>query len=136
MSKSPSTTQHVIREEGLVFMPRFDQNGLITAVAVDHQTNQLLMVAYMNQEALEKTLATGEAWYWSRSRESLWHKGDTSGQIQTIQELRVDCDQDCLYLLVSVGGDGGCCHTGRHSCFYRIVRQTPDGETILEKLDP
>ena len=115
-------------------MPRFDQNGLITAVAVDHATQNVLMVAYMNQEALQKTLDTGEVWYWSRSRQSLWHKGDTSGQIQSLQEMRVDCDQDCLLLFVKVGGDGGCCHTGRQSCFYRVVTYQ-DGKTALVKAD-
>ena len=90
MTETNPPNDHVAREEGLVFMPRFDQNGLITAVAVEHKTHEVLMVAYMNQEALAKTLATGEAWYWSRSRNSLWHKGDTSGQIQTIHEMRVD----------------------------------------------
>ena len=116
-------------------MPRFDANGLITAVAIEHATQKVLMVAYMNQEALEKTLATGEVWYWSRSRNTLWHKGDTSGQIQTLIEMRVDCDQDCLLLSVKVGGDGGCCHTGRQSCFYRIVNRKEDGTAVLVKAD-
>ena len=133
MTETKPPNDHVAREEGLVFMPRFDQNGLITAVAVEHKTHQVLMVAYMNQEALAKTLTTGEAWYWSRSRNSLWHKGDTSGQIQTIHEMRVDCDQDCLLLFVSVGADGGCCHTGRPSCFYRVVSTDADGHTRLIK---
>jgi phosphoribosyl-AMP cyclohydrolase len=79
------------------------------------------MVAHMNAEALAKTLETGEAWYWSRSRGELWHKGATSGQVQTVLEMHVDCDQDALLLKVRVGGDGGCCHTGRRSCFYRRV---------------
>ena len=122
------------REEGEVFLPRFDQNGLITAVTVDHQTQQVLMVAYMNTESLEKTLATGEVWYWSRSRNCLWHKGDTSGQIQTLVEMRVDCDQDCLLLFVRVGGDGGCCHTGRRACFYRRLERSPDGTFALVKI--
>ena len=135
MTKATSTNDHIAREEGLDFMPRFDQSGLITAVAVDHQTHKVLMVAYMNQEALDKTLSTGEAWYWSRSRNTLWHKGDTSGQIQTIHEIRVDCDQDCLLLYVSVGADGGCCHTGRRSCFYRIVSNGPQGNAILIKTE-
>ncbi len=108
-------------EEGLLLMPKFDANGLVTAVAVDADTKDILMVAHMNAEALEKTLATGQAWYWSRSRGTLWLKGETSGQLQTVQEIRVDCDQDCLLLLVKVGGDGGCCHTGRPHCFYRRV---------------
>ena len=80
---------------------------------------EVLMVAHMNAEALARTLETGEAWYWSRSRSELWHKGATSGQIQTVVEMRVDCDQDAVLLKVSVAGDGGCCHTGRRSCFYR-----------------
>jgi len=81
----------------------------------------VLMVAHMNREALERTLATRQAWYWSRSRGELWLKGATSGQIQHVREIRVDCDQDCLLLVVDVGGDGGCCHTGRPDCFYRRV---------------
>ena len=133
MIKITPQDTYVAREEGLDFLPRFDQNGLITAVTVEHQTHKVLMVAYMNQEALDNTLATGEAWYWSRSRSSLWHKGDTSGQIQTIHEMRVDCDQDCLLLFVSVGADGGCCHTGRQSCFYRIVNTDAQGNGILVK---
>ena len=79
------------------------------------------MVAHMNAAALAKTIETGEAWYWSRSRAELWHKGATSGQIQSVVEMRVDCDQDAILLKVRVGGDGGCCHTGRRSCFYRVV---------------
>ena len=120
-------------EEGMVFAPRFDANGLITCVTTDADTNALLMVAHMNTEALEKTIATGEAWYWSRSRQTLWHKGDTSGQIQTIVEMRTDCDQDALWLRVRVAGDGGCCHTGRRSCFYRI-QPTGDGGAVLRPL--
>ena len=89
------------------------------------------MVAHMNAEALARTLETGEAWYWSRSRSELWHKGATSGQIQTIVEIRVDCDQDALLLKVNVAGDGGCCHTGRRSCFYRAVE--PSG--ALHKIE-
>lgn len=113
------------REEGDRFAPRFGPDGLITAVTTDAETGELLMVAHMNAEALARTLETGEAWYWSRSRQALWHKGDTSGQVQTVVELRVDCDQDCLLLRVRVAGDGGCCHTGRRSCFYRRVEGLP-----------
>ena len=101
--------------------PRFGPDGLITCVTVDAATGDILMVAHMNDAALAKTLETGEAWYWSRSRGELWHKGATSGQIQTVVEMRVDCDQDALLLKVTVAGDGGCCHTGRRSCFYRTV---------------
>ena len=108
-------------EEGLAFTPRFGADGLVTCVTVDHRTGEVLMVAHMNAEALAKTLETSEAWYWSRSRRELWHKGATSGQIQTVIEMRVDCDQDAILLKVSVAGDGGCCHTGRRACFYRRV---------------
>jgi phosphoribosyl-AMP cyclohydrolase len=111
-------------EEGAVLMPRFGADGLVTCVTTDAETGELLMVAHMNADALAKTIETGEAWYWSRSRGELWHKGATSGQIQTIIEMRVDCDQDALWLKVRVAGDGGCCHTGRRSCFYRKVDTT------------
>lgn len=110
-------------EEGTSFSPKFDSDGLITAVATDAKTGDLLMVAWMNAEALARTIETGEAWYWSRSRNELWHKGDTSGQIQTVVELRTDCDQDTVWLKVDVAGDGGCCHVGYRSCFYRRVPQ-------------
>lgn len=108
-------------EEGLVLTPAFDANGLVTCVTTDADTGQLLMVAHMNADSLRRTIETGEAWYWSRSRQSLWHKGDTSGQIQTVVDMRVDCDQDAIWIRVRVAGDGGCCHTGRRSCFYRAV---------------
>ena len=117
---SPQGNQQDV-ESGVIFMPKFDHAGLITAVTVDAATNDVLMVAHMNAEALAKTLETGQAWYWSRSRQALWLKGETSGQIQTVKEIRVDCDQDCLLLRVEIGGDGGCCHTGRPQCFYRQV---------------
>jgi phosphoribosyl-AMP cyclohydrolase len=90
-------------------------------------------VAHMNADAVARTLETGEAWYWSRSRGELWHKGATSGQVQTVLEIRVDCDQDALWLKVRVAGDGGCCHTGRRSCFYRVVE--PPGSRKLEVAD-
>lgn len=127
----PGTSHDV--EEGAVFSPRFDSNGLVTCVTTDAVTGDLLMVAHMNDEALAKTIATGEAWYWSRSRKTLWHKGDTSGQIQTVAEMRTDCDQDAIWLKVNVAGDGGCCHTGRRSCFYRI-QPTGNGEATLRPL--
>lgn len=119
-------------EEGARLMPRFGADGLLTCVVSDSRDGELLMVAHMNREALARTIATGEAWYWSRSRAELWRKGATSGQLQTVVEMRIDCDQDALWLQVSVGGDGGCCHTGRRSCFYRVVERGPDGgEPIL-----
>ena len=117
-------------ENGADFAPRFSADGLITCVTVAAGDGAVLMLAHMNAEALEKTLETGIVHYWSRSRQSLWRKGDTSGQIQRLVELRVDCDQDALLAVVEVGGDGGACHTGRRSCFYRKVR-LEDGRARL-----
>ena len=108
-------------EHGSELAPRFDAAGLIAAVATHADTGEVLMFAWMNAEALEKTLATGEAHYWSRSRGELWHKGATSGQVQAVVEARIDCDQDCVWLKVRPGGDGGACHTGARSCFYRVI---------------
>jgi phosphoribosyl-AMP cyclohydrolase len=104
-------------DETLSFQPRWGGDGLLTAVAVDAATGAVLMVAHMNADALAATLATGEAHYWSRSRRELWHKGATSGAIQRVVEIRVDCDQDCLLLRVEPAGPA--CHTGRVNCFYR-----------------
>ena len=117
-------------EEGTIFTPRFDPDGLIVCVTTDAHTGAVLMVAYMNEEALRLTLETGVAHYWSRSRKSLWRKGDTSGQVQTVTEVRTDCDQDAILLRVVVGGDGNSCHTGRKSCFYRRV-DLPGGSRLL-----
>ena len=108
-------------EHGATLAPRFDANGLIAAVATHAETGEVLMFAWMNAEALSLTLATGEAHYWSRSRGELWHKGATSGQIQRVVETRIDCDQDCVWLKVEPQGDGGACHTGARSCFYRVI---------------
>lgn len=108
-------------EEGIAFTPRFDADGLIACVTRDASDGQILMLAYMNAEALRLTLETGVAHYWSRSRQTLWRKGDTSGQVQKVTEIRTDCDQDALLLTVEPGGNGGACHTGRRSCFYRKV---------------
>lgn len=119
MSLFPTAPDKHALEEGTVLSPRFDANGLVTVVATEADSGAVLMVAHMNAEALKRTIETGEAWYWSRSRKELWHKGATSGQIQTIVEMRIDCDQDALWIKVKVAGDGGCCHTGRCSCFYR-----------------
>jgi phosphoribosyl-AMP cyclohydrolase len=120
-------------EEGLALTPRFGADGLVTCVTADAATGEVLMVAHMNAEALARTIATSQAWYWSRSRGELWRKGATSGQTQTVAEMRVDCDQDAVLLKVRVGGDGGACHTGRRSCFYRRVRLGgPDGPARLE----
>jgi phosphoribosyl-AMP cyclohydrolase len=115
------------REEGEAFEPKFGVDGLASCVTVDASRGEVLMVAHMNEAALRATLATGIVHYWSRSRGALWRKGDTSGQTQTLVEMRVDCDQDAFLAFVTVGGDGGACHTGRRSCFYRRVER--DGET-------
>lgn len=108
-------------EHGAALSPRYDAAGLIAAVTTHADTGEVLMVAWMNAEALERTLATGEAHYWSRSRSELWHKGATSGQIQKVVEARIDCDQDAVWLRVLPQGDGGACHTGARSCFYRVI---------------
>jgi phosphoribosyl-AMP cyclohydrolase len=124
-------------EEGVTLTPRFDANGLVACIAVDAHDGRVLMLAHMNAESLRLTLETGEAWYWSRSRSELWHKGATSGQVQRVVEMRVDCDQDALLISVEVGGDGGCCHTGRRSCFYRAVSLDPvSGEALLGPAGP
>jgi len=108
-------------EEGIAFTPRFDADGLIACVTKDASDGQTLMLAYMNAEALRLTFETGVAHYWSRSRQTLWRKGDTSGQVQKVTEIWTDCDQDALLLTVEPAGNGGACHTGRRSCFYRKV---------------
>ena len=108
-------------EEGAELAPKFDANGLIPAVTTDHETGELLMHGYMNEEALARTIETGEAHYFSRSRQAIWHKGATSGLTQAIIELRIDDDQDCVWLRVRVGGSGASCHVGYRSCFYRTV---------------
>ncbi len=118
-------------EKGAALTPRFDSNGLVTAIAQDAATGEILMLAHMNAEALQKTIETGQAHYYSRSRNQLWLKGETSGQIQTIVELRTDCDQDAILLKVKVGGDGGACHVGYRSCFYRLLEKAPDGAVRL-----
>lgn len=118
-------------EEGLAFAPKFDADGLITAVATDAASGDVLMVAHMNAEALAKTIASGEAWYYSRSRQRLWKKGEASGHVQRLVELRVDCDQDSLWLKVEQVGPGAC-HTGRRSCFYRAVPLSRSGPVTLE----
>jgi phosphoribosyl-AMP cyclohydrolase len=115
-------------EHGTELAPHFDAAGLIAAVATHAETGEVLMFAWMNAEALDRTLATGEAHYWSRSRGELWHKGATSGQIQKVVEARIDCDQDCVWLKVLPQGDGGACHTGARSCFYRVIK----GGTLRE----
>ena len=118
-------------EEGLVFAPQFGADGLITAVVTDVKSGDVLMVAHMNAEAVAKTIESGEAWYYSRSRKALWKKGESSGHVQRVVELRVDCDQDALWLKVEQAGPGAC-HTGRRSCFYRAVPIGKSGAVKLE----
>jgi phosphoribosyl-AMP cyclohydrolase len=117
-------------EAGSVLCPKFSADDLITAVAVDQADNAVLMVAHMNDEALRLTLETGIAHYWSRSRGEIWKKGETSGNTQTVAQIRIDCDQDCVVLKVTTGGDGANCHTGRKSCFYRTI-ENEDGDYVL-----
>ena len=115
-------------EEGLEFRPKFDASGLVTCVATDAATGDVLMVAHMNDEALRKTIASGEAWYFSRSRNALWRKGETSGQTQRVVEMRLDCDQDAVWIRVEQRG--AACHTGRHSCFYRKIEPGEGGARL------
>ncbi len=114
-------------EEAMTFAPKFDENGLITVVTQDADTNEVLMVAYMNAESLAKTIERGEAVYFSRSRQCLWHKGDTSGHVQEVVSMLVDCDQDALVMKVRQKGPG-CCHVGFRSCFYRRLPKLEDLE--------
>lgn len=120
-------------EQGTAFTPTFDAAGLVVCVTTEAATGAVLMVATMNREALALTLETGVVHYWSRSRQTLWRKGDTSGQVQRLLAMRTDCDQDAVLLAVEVGGDGHACHTGRHSCFYREVVMGEDGPRLVEK---
>lgn len=113
------TTQDI--EQGLSFQPKFDADGLIPAVVSDAQSGQVLMLAYMNADALAATLATGLAYFWSRSRAKIWQKGEESGNLLRVREVRTDCDQDAIWLKVAVEGAGVACHTGARSCFYRTV---------------
>ena len=122
------------REEGRTLAPKFDADGLVTCVATDVWSGEVLMVAHMNAEALRRTIETGEAWYYSRSRKALWKKGETSGHIQRVREMRVDCDQDALWIKVEQAGPGAC-HTGRRTCFYRAVPLKGTGAVTLEFQD-
>ena len=115
-------------EEGLGFQPEFDAAGLVTCVATDAATGEVLMVAHMNEEALRRTIASGDAWYYSRSRQSLWRKGESSGHVQRVVEMRMDCDQDAIWIRVEQAG--AACHTGRRSCFYRKVTAGEGGARL------
>ena len=121
-------------EEADLFTPRFGPDGLVTAVVTDARDGMLLMVAHMNAQALALTLETGVAHYWSRSRQALWKKGETSGNMQSVVEMRTDCDQDAVWLKVTVAGGNATCHTGRRSCFYRKVGLA-DGKGTLAAAD-
>ncbi|MFN0218158.1 MAG: phosphoribosyl-AMP cyclohydrolase [Hyphomicrobium sp.] len=115
-------------EQGHEFQPKFDSDGLISAVVSDRVSGTVVMVAHMNAEALRLTIATGVAHFWSRSRAMLWKKGQESGNVLNVVEMRVDCDQDALWIIADIGGDGVACHTGRLSCFYRRI-ETPKEST-------
>ena len=119
------------QEEGSVLAPRFDAGGLVTAVVTDATSGVLLMVAHMDRQALDLTIATGIAHYFSRSRKTLWKKGETSGALQTVREIRVDCDQDALWLKVDVSKPEETCHTHRTTCFYRRVEMSGDGRSLV-----
>ncbi|MFA5951293.1 MAG: phosphoribosyl-AMP cyclohydrolase [Hyphomicrobium sp.] len=119
-------------ERGLAFQPKLDADGLIAAIVTDATSGEVLMFAFMNAEAVRLTFETGMAHFWSRSRGRLWKKGEESGNLLSVVEARVDCDQDAIWLRVSVQGEGVACHTGAASCFYRRVVTSDDGETRLE----
>ncbi|MBU2954744.1 phosphoribosyl-AMP cyclohydrolase [Marinobacter sp. F3R08] len=121
-------------EEGHELAPTFDSNGLVACITTEADSGEVLMLGYMNLEALEKTIVTGEAHYWSRSREVIWHKGATSGLVQRVVEMRVDDDQDAIWLRVSVAGSGASCHVGYRSCFYRripVAEERNDTEALV-----
>ncbi len=120
----PAGAEETIEETGR-FSPRFDANGVIPCITVDAASGDVLMMAWMNEEALRLTLETGLAHYWSRSRQSLWKKGETSGALQRVVEVRTDCDQDVILLRADVSQRAGTCHTGRPTCFYRSVPLGP-----------
>jgi phosphoribosyl-AMP cyclohydrolase len=120
-SKASPPRAHADIEEGTAFTPKFDADGLLPVVVTSARTGEVLMLAHMNQEALARTIETGEAQFWSRSRKRLWRKGEESGNTMRVVELRTDCDQDALWLKIEMGGAEACCHTGRKSCFYRVV---------------
>ena len=127
----PAQTPTSDLEEGLAFTPKFDAAGLVTAVATDAATGELLMVAHMDAQALRLTIETGEAHYYSRSRKAIWRKGESSGHVQRVLEMRIDCDQDAVWLRVEQQGPGAC-HTGRRSCFYRAIPLGQKGAVALQ----
>lgn len=128
----PARFSHDEIEEGVVLAPKFDAAGLVTAIAQDATSRRVLMLAHMNEEALRLTLESGVAHYFSRSRGKIWKKGESSGELQRVVELRVDCDQDAVLLMVEQMGRGAACHTGRESCFYRIARLDAEGAHLVD----
>lgn len=120
-------------EQGTVLSPRFDKDGLVAAVATDSASGDVLMLAWMNSEALRLSIETGIAHFWSRSRARIWKKGEESGNLLEIAELRIDCDQDAVWLKVRVAGQGVACHTGARSCFYRVVPTGAPGRVALRR---
>jgi phosphoribosyl-AMP cyclohydrolase len=136
---APRGDEHAV-ESGTALSPKFDADGLIVAIAIDAERGDVLMVAHMNAEALARTIETGQAWFFSRSRRRLWRKGEESGNTLTVTDLRVDCDQDAILLKVRIAGQGVACHTGYRSCFYRSVplgrAPTPDLALVLDTAMP
>ena len=132
----PARLSHDEIEEGTAFAPKFDAAGLVTAITQDAENHRVLMLAHMNAEALRLTLVTGIAHYYSRSRGKIWKKGESSGELQRVVEMRVDCDQDAVLLLVEQMGRGAACHTGRESCFYRIASLDADGARLTDSGEP
>ncbi len=131
---------HDAIETGTDFAPKFDADGLIVAIAADAASGEVLMVAHMNEEALARTIMTGSAWFWSRSRKTLWRKGEESGNTLQVREMRVDCDQDAILLKVEIAGDAVACHQGYRACFYRTVpvgaEATPDLKLGFDRAMP
>lgn len=129
----PPAAKHDL-EEGAAFSPRFDEHGLLPAIVTDAESGDVLMFAHMNKDALRLTLETGEAHFWSRSRRALWKKGETSGNVLRVIEVRTDCDQDVIWIRAQLDGEAAC-HTGRRSCFYRAVAGEADGVFRLRFMD-
>ena len=127
MASFPTALDAAALERGSVLAPTFNADGLVAAILQHAETGEVLMLGWMNDEALQRTLDSGDVWFFSRQRQALWHKGDTSGQIQKVVEIRVDCDQDALLLRVRPQGDGRVCHVGFRRCFYRVVE---DGRLV------
>jgi len=136
MFADPESLTEAEREGGTVFAPKFDAHGLVTAITVEAGTNRILMVAHMNAEAIAETLRSGHATYWSRSRQTLWKKGESSGELQELVEMRTDCDQDALVVVVNQTGHGAACHTGRKSCFYRRVEMADGTARLVDTGEP